>query len=72
MTTITKAAFVADLAETHNMNRQSTQEVGRKRRCGHPDAIRPPGKASISRLNALISSKWPAISNGRSHSRNDT
>ena len=27
MTTITKAAFVADLAETHNMNRQTAQEA---------------------------------------------
>ena len=27
MTTITKAAFVADLAETHNLNRQTAQEA---------------------------------------------
>ena len=27
MTTITKTAFVADLAETHNMNRQTAQEA---------------------------------------------
>ena len=27
MTTITKAAFVADLAETRNMNRQNAQEA---------------------------------------------
>ena len=27
MTTITKTAFVADLAETHNMNRQNAQEA---------------------------------------------
>lgn len=27
MTTITKAAFVADLAETHSMNRQAAQEA---------------------------------------------
>ncbi len=27
MTAITKAAFVADLAETHNINRQTAQEA---------------------------------------------
>ncbi len=96
--TITKAAFVADLAETHNMNRQNAQEAvnavvatltqtlidghgiklpglgtfSLKERAGRTGRNpQLPGKASRSRLNARPSSKWPAIYNDRSISRND-
>ena len=97
MVTITKTTFVADLVETHNMNRQTAQEavnavvatLTQALIDGHgiklpglgpspsrngldaPDTIRPQGNALRSRLNALSSSKWPGISNGRSNSRND-
>ncbi len=97
MFTIAKIAFVADLAETHHINRQTAQEAVNavvatmpqalidgygiklpglgpspsRNGLDAPHAIRPPGKASISRLNALFSSKSLAVSNDRSDSQND-
>lgn len=77
MATITKTAFVADLDETHRISRQAAQEAVNAVVAtlmqtlidGH--GIAPLGETLRSQLTVLFNSKSPAISNGRSDSRND-